>query len=129
MAFLGLLGVESIKKEIQKPLCHKKEKKTLFKSYCSLKHLMSIETHNKNTFTKFGLINARSIRNKVDEIRSYSVDFDLDVCIVTEMWLKPNSVFEVNIVVPEGYNIIIHHFDRAESCGGGVAVISKLSYK
>ena len=37
----------------------------------------------------FGLLNARSVRNKVNEIVDYVVDNSLDIVALTETWLGP----------------------------------------
>ena len=80
--------------------------------------------------TKVAVLNARSINNKSDFLKLYITEQKLDLCCISETWLKPDNAdsdYESNNIVPEGY--VIHRHDRKGKQGGGVAVISKSGYK
>ena len=68
-------------------------------------------------------VNARSLVNnlKIDELKAYVVDFDLDIIGITETWLnKGISNSEVAIE-----NLSMYRKDRPEfkgGCAGGVVV-------
>ncbi len=84
-----------------------------------------IRSRNKDKCTnenvKFAVINARSIANKIDEIKHIIDDGKIDILAITETWLSPNSQYETSEIVPSGFEII--HVDREGRKGGGVAVI------
>ena len=74
-------------------------------------------------------INARSVRNKADEIASLIIDEDVDICAITETWLSANSDTKDKVVlgnlIPPGFKLL--HVPRSKTrnkaSGGGVAVI------
>ena len=71
------------------------------------------------------MINTRSVKNKVAEIRHYIVDNDADMLIITETWLSSQDNVVVNRLVPDGYEI--KHQARENRRGGGVAIVYKSS--
>ena len=79
----------------------------------------------KNTGIHFGLINARSVKNKTTAISNYITDNDLDIIAVTETWLGSDGrdcVVEGNMC-PSGFKLV--HVPRSHMRGGGVALIYK----
>ena len=74
-----------------------------------------------NGNVKFAVVNARSVANKIDEIKHIIDEDKIDVLAITETWLSTNSEYERHEIVPSGYEII--HVDREGRKGGGVAVI------
>ncbi len=100
------------------------------------KTIKSRNPHNfpKITFEKFlkptspfscYMINARSVKNKVAEIRHYILDNDEDMLIITETWLSSQDNVVVYRLVPDGYEI--KHQAREHRRGGGVAIVYKSS--
>ena len=75
-------------------------------------------------------INARSIRNKIESFQEHLLAKRVDVCAVTETWLKQTDINSMahREVPPEGYNIISHSRldDRP---GGGVAIVYRDNVK
>jgi exonuclease III len=76
-------------------------------------------------FLRVCSLNARSVRNKADEISEFIIDQELDILAITETWLSPGN--KDNIVLgsltPSGYQI--SHNPRKSGRGGGVAFIYK----
>ncbi|XP_055956994.1 uncharacterized protein LOC130012904, partial [Patella vulgata] len=71
------------------------------------------------------LFNARSVRNKSQELNQYVCDNNLDIFAITETWLSANAdTASITDLVPNGYSIF--HQPRPTR-GGGVALIFKSS--
>ena len=67
------------------------------------------------------VLNARSIFNKVDELKAHIDNYKSDILFVTETWLTesiPNEAVNIS-----GFNII--RKDRTIARGGGVAIYIK----
>ena len=71
----------------------------------------------------FCLLNSRSIKNKVDALKDYTVDHDLDIFALTETWLTDCDNFSIGELCPTGY--YFHHVSRKNSKGGGVGLLLK----
>ena len=75
-------------------------------------------------------INARSIRNKIESFQEHLLARRVDICAVTETWLKQTDINSMahREVPPEGYSIISHSRpdDRP---GGGVAIVYRDNVK
>ena len=66
------------------------------------------------------LVNARSVRNKCDQVQLYQSNYDIDLCIITEMWLKPSEeIFNEKELCHPGYNIISNP-RKGHNTGGGL---------
>lgn len=71
---------------------------------------------------KIGLLNSRSVRNKMVTINERLVQFDLDILCLTETWMLDSDISVVSSALPGSYSII--SVPRPGACqGGGVAVI------
>jgi hypothetical protein len=82
-----------------------------------------------NNTLSLGLINARSVKNKVLEIVDHIVDERLDIVAITESWMGPEGhdlITEGNLC-PPGYKLILS--SRTHGRGGGVALLVKSSIK
>ena len=44
----------------------------------------------KNIFT-FALLNARSLKNKIDSLEKTMNELGTDICVITETWFKPED--------------------------------------
>ena len=49
------------------------------------------------------LINVRSARNKTTDIVDYVITNDVDICVLTETWLKDRNSVIVEALSPPGY--------------------------
>ena len=58
-------------------------------------------------------------------MKDYVVDHDIDILAITEMWLRPGNIDEVDIgtLCPTGYRFF--HVPRSYSLGGGVGSLLK----
>ncbi len=71
---------------------------------------------------RFATINARSLRNKVAVFSDYIVDQNIDVCVVTETWLKDMDTTSIAGVCFPGYSF--KSFPRQSNrSGGGTGVM------
>ena len=59
------------------------------------------------------------------KVKDYVVDHDIDILAITEMWLRPGNIDEVDIgtLCPTGYRFF--HVPRSYSLGGGVGLLLK----
>ena len=73
------------------------------------------------------VINPRSCSNKAAVMKQFINDHDLDVCAVTETWLRKGDEIGIVALRPEGYEIL------SSPClmrsGGGIAIIHKEDLK
>ena len=70
-----------------------------------------------------GLINVQSVGNKTLKIRNLVNEFDLDICILTETWLRNDlsDSSKVAELTPETHSFL--HVPRNNLIGGGVGVL------
>ena len=73
------------------------------------------------------LINPRSCSNKSAVMKQFINDLDLDVCAVTETWLKEGDEIGRVALRPEGYEILSS--PHPMRLGGGIAIIHKEDLK
>ncbi len=73
----------------------------------------------------FCLLNTRSVKNKIMKVKDFVVDHDIDILAITETWLRPGNVDEVDIgtLCSSGYRFL--HVPRSYSSGGGVGLLFK----
>ena len=69
---------------------------------------------------QFGVFNARSICNKITAATEFLIDQKIDICFVTETWMKLNDV-AVNAEIHDS-GLDIHNASR-KGIGGGVGFI------
>ena len=62
-------------------------------------------------FINFCLLNTRSVKNKIIKVKDFVVDHDIDILAMTETWLLPGNVDEIDIstLYPTG-NRFFHVF-------------------
>ena len=75
---------------------------------------------------KLAHINARSITNKSGPIQHYLHDQEIDICTITETWVKTHDQTAPKEILPPGYNIITKPRPDGR-CGGGLAITYKSS--
>ena len=84
-------------------------------------------TNSKRNEIKFGLLNARSVIRKVNEITDHIVENELDLVAITETWMSSNDRITEGELCPNGYDLL--HTPRPHGRGGGVALLIKSSLK
>ena len=59
------------------------------------------------------------------KVNDFVVDHDIDILAITETWLRPGNIDEVDIgtLCPTGYRFF--HVARSYSLGGGVGLLFK----
>ena len=68
-------------------------------------------------------INARSIKNKILQFQEYITNASIDLCALTETWLKPDDDDIAKVVPPQGYTFLSP--PRQDGWrGGGIAIVS-----
>ena len=74
---------------------------------------------------QFCVLNVRSIKNKTMAVTDFVVDQDIDILALTETWLRPGNVDDVEIrtLCPTGYRFL--RVPRGHSRGGGVGLLFK----
>ena len=70
-------------------------------------------------------MNARSLRNKVDEVLSVVEDFDTDIAFIQETWLKSSDGAIRSKIKQHGFSLSTFRKPRKSDMGGGVATIYK----
>ena len=75
------------------------------------------EQHN----IRCGLVNCRSIVNKTQDIQNKIGNCKLDICALTETWIKPEDNITHIPITPPGYKAI--SVPRTNKTGGGIAII------
>lgn len=76
---------------------------------------------------KFGMVNARSVRNKACSLVDYILDMKFDLFVVTETWLKDIDDAHRAEVTPPGYKLFDH--PRPSRPGGGIASWLEMEFK
>ena len=73
---------------------------------------------------RFACVNARSVRNKTAEIVEHIVNSNIDICIITETWLKEYDYVTTAALSPNGYGF--KGFPRQSNrAGGGTGIMFK----
>ena len=69
-------------------------------------------------------INTRSVSKKASDLQKEIMDKDIDICALTETWIKPDDDWTCKEVTPPGY----HYFNHPQldgRKGGGTALLYK----
>ena len=70
-------------------------------------------------------VNVRSIRNKTGLFLNYILDNNIDICTVTETWLKPeDDTIRSELTIP-GYKFL--DVARVDLSGGGIGMLHRSS--
>ena len=95
----------------------------------NLNNLISVTTTNSSKINcrcvQFCVLNVRSIKNKTMAVKDFVVDQDIDILALTETWLRPGNIDDVEIrtLCPTGYRFL--HVPRGHSRGGGAGLLFK----
>ena len=108
---------------------HEKKSNYNLKWSVVLTNLLNIQS-NKDRHTHLSLahVNACSIRNKIGPFQHYLQDEKMDLCAVTETWLKPDDMVHPREVTPPGYDILSQPRTDGRQ-GGGVTLVYNSSIK
>ena len=68
-------------------------------------------------------MNSQSLNNKISTLIQFLEDNSIDICLLTETWLKTQNNFVTALLKEAGYKIT--HCVRQNKKGGGVAIVSK----
>lgn len=77
-----------------------------------------------------GLINARSVNNKADELGELCTSGKYDFLAITETWLRPNTPahkFAIEAICPNDSYLFLHQHRIGGKRGGGVGFLAKKS--
>ena len=75
-----------------------------------------------------GLLNTRSLRNKIDDIKDLVSEHSLDVFAFTETWLRSEDNAIITSLVSNDFSF--HHVPRSQGVtGGGVGILVRKSLK
>ncbi len=77
--------------------------------------------------SQFCHLNAQSVKNKTHVIKDYLIEKDVQLCAITETWLKPQNDLEIAEITPPGFKLDPLH--RPHNKAGGIAVIHNLKLK
>ena len=74
---------------------------------------------------KLGVMNARSVANKLDYVFDHIIDNNLDIVALTETWLSNEEVNNRRVVMEcSTHGFTLHHVPRNSGrTGGGVGVL------
>ena len=91
--------------------------------------LITVCDHKNSSIhnTTFATINARSIGNKVNNIRHVVQDCKLDIVTITDTWFSDSTSYNASLLCPSGFSIF--RTDRVHGPGGGVAVLCRDIFK
>ena len=83
---------------------------------------VSLTKRMNSTWMSLAHINARSIVNKIQPFQQCILDQNIDICAVTETWIKEDDIDIITKEIPPpGYNILLHqHMDGRSGAGLGM---------
>ena len=93
----------------------------LIKTRYNSLQLQSILAHQDDLHG--ALINCRSVINKTQEIQLELIRNNLDLCILTETWIKEGDTITPTRLCPNGYKSL--SISRQDKVGGGIAIVYK----
>ena len=94
----------------------------------SLLRLLGKEVLNKNRLVNLSLINAHSITSKVDQFQQELIELNVDMCGITETWLKHDDIdTNVKEIPPPGYKILSTP-RKTNQTGGGITLVYRDNY-
>ena len=100
------------------------------------KNLINIQTSKENTtiktpYIRTGMVNTRSIKNKVELVLENSILENLDILAITETWLKNNNEDQAWIATSglDNDNYTFHTHSRIHRRGGGICLLHKQDYQ
>lgn len=75
---------------------------------------------------RFGNINARSLRNKSEAFIDHVINKKIDICVVTETWLRNDDSVALIALSPQGYSSknVPRRLERT-GCGTGILFLER----
>ena len=80
--------------------------------------------HESSKSYKISHIHVRSIMNKIPHFHKYILDRNIDICAITETWIREDDVFNGREVAPDGYKIFSQP-SKGNARGGSIAIIAQ----
>lgn len=93
----------------------------------NLTSLKPTETLSAKKSLSFGCVNARSLRYKTEVFTDHIIDCKIDVCVVTETWLRKEDTVAFSALSPAGY--MFKNIPRAGRTGGGTGIMLRDNFK
>ena len=94
----------------------------------SLLRSLGKEVLNKNRLVNLSLINAHLITSKVDQFQQELIELNVDMCGITETWLKHDDIdANVKEIPPPGYKILSTP-RKTNQTGGRIALVYRDNY-
>ena len=87
---------------------------------------LPITKANTSKCVTFCTVNAGSVRNKASLLHDQLVSTDIDICTITETWLKPEDNKIRAEITPIGY--VFRDCPRGSRPGGGTGIVCKSSF-
>ena len=78
---------------------------------------------------RFGVWNARSLKNKVSSLCDLMLSHRLDLLSVTESWLAANDSITIADLTNSLKDYAVYHLPRSTRRGGGLAVIARKGFQ
>ena len=72
----------------------------------------------RHTYLPLAHVNAQSIENKIGPFQHYLQDEGINLCAVTETWLKPDDMLLPREITPPGYDILSQPRSDGRQGGG-----------
>ena len=84
---------------------------------------------NKTFDCRCATVNCRSVVNKTSDFKVDLIDHKLDICALTETWIREGDVTTAAQLCPEGYSAV--SIPREGRSGGGIGVVyrSDITFK
>ena len=76
---------------------------------------------SKGNFLNLAQVNARSICNKIKSFHQHVSEQEVDICAITETWLRNEDDLATRQIPPEGYKVL--SYLRQGRTGGGIALV------
>ena len=90
---------------------------------CHVGRNTNLQTWKSQCIISLSHINARSVCNKSLELQTYIIERSIDLCAITETWLRPDDRVSLADITPPGYKALSK--PRQDGRGGGTALIHK----
>ena len=85
-------------------------------------NVITVSSSQPDDMLRFAVINARSLRNKTAVFVDHIIEQNIDVCAVTETWLKDKDTASIADICQSGYSF--KSFPRPSNrMGGGTGVM------
>ena len=85
-------------------------------------NVITASSSQPDDMLRFAVINARSLRNKTAVFVDHIIEQNIDVCAVTETWLKDKDTASIADICQSGYSF--KSFPRPSNrMGGGTGVM------